>query len=91
VRVGVIANGVSSGGDATRDIRLGGYVLADKEERRFHVVLGEHVKKMQRVRIVGAVVVGERELLGVGEAVERPAEQLGLGRNGAIAGGTSGS
>src|SRR5438270_10546033 len=86
--IGVVADGVFGNGDAARNLRLGGGVLADEKECRFHIVLREHVEKIQGMWIVRAVVEGERQLLGVGEAVQRLAEQFRLGRDGAVAGDT---
>src|SRR5438132_1066307 len=78
------------GAGAAAGFRRGGEVLAGEEECGFPIVLGQHVEQVQRVRVVGAVVVGERELFGVGEAMQRLAEEPRLGRDSAVTGHASG-
>ena len=60
------ADNVSGGGNAASDLGLSGNVPADKKKSSLHVVLSENLKKIESVRIVGAIVVGERELLAIG-------------------------
>ena len=66
-------------------------VASDQKKCCVHVVLGQDFQQAQRVRVVGAVVVGEGELLGAArQAGEGAAVPLAGGRHGLVAGGGSG-
>ena len=60
---GVISDRVSCLGDSPHDVRSLADITADQEERRFHLVASQHVQQVLGVRIIRAVVIGERKLL----------------------------
>ena len=70
------AHGVLRGVDAADEGWLFADELADHEEGGSRVVGGEDVEKLGRGVWVGAVVIGERPLVGVVAADERRAEEL---------------
>ena len=62
---GVVADEVSGCGDGADDLRALTDVIADEEEGGANVVVGEDVEKALGDDIVGAVVVGEGDFVGV--------------------------
>ena len=82
----MIADDVSGVGDFAGNVGALADVASDHEEGRADIVPGEHVEEFQRVWVVRAVVVGERDLLAsAGEAGERAAEPLAGRCHGLIA------
>src|SRR6266853_499525 len=65
----VIADDVSGLRDRERYIGALPHVASDHEERRAHVVLREYIQQRQRMRIVWAVVEGQRNLFAAARAV----------------------
>ena len=63
VRERVIADYMASLCNVGGNIRSLPDITSDHEKRCMYVVLLEHLKQAQRVRIVGAVVEGQRNLL----------------------------
>ena len=59
---GVVADDVAGLDDFADDFRTLLDVASDQKKSCVHVVLGEDFQQAQGVRIVGAVVVGERDL-----------------------------
>src|SRR5262249_15716681 len=82
----VIADGVSSRVDGAGDLRSLAHILADQEESRFRVVLGQKVEQTLGVGIVGAVVEGERHVTGIAAVRHRSAVELRRGRHGSVTG-----
>ena len=60
---GVIAHDVSRFDDFAGNIGPLLHVASDQKKSRANVVLRQDFQQAQRVRIVGPVVIGERELL----------------------------
>ncbi len=58
----VVADDVSGLDDLTRNLGPLLHVASDQKKSCVHVVLGQYFQQAQRVRIVRAIVVGEREL-----------------------------
>src|SRR5579863_5361798 len=84
----VIADGVASRSDLACDIRPFFHVAADQEECGKYLVLGQDLQDAQGVRIVGAVVVGQRKSLrSHWQSGKSPAEPLAGGRHGLVASG----
>ncbi len=92
MRVRVVADLVAGLADFADDVGAQSGVAADHEEGRLHAVAREHVEQARSVRIVRAIVVGERDqvaasfvaALNEGRAVElgvrghrRPTERAG--------------
>src|SRR5271167_957752 len=88
MREGVVAYDMASIYDLARDLGTLLHIASDEEKSRVHIVLREDFQQAQRVWIVGAVVVGERELLRSRDnACERAAVPLAGGRHGLISRG----
>ena len=62
MREGVVADNVAGLDDFAGDFRTLPHIASNQKKSRVHVVLGENFQQAQRVRIVGAVVVGQRDL-----------------------------
>ena len=75
---GVVADEVSGCGDGADDLRALTDVAADEEEGGADVVAGEDVEKALGDDVVGAVVVGEGDFVGIAAGDEDFAEDLGL-------------
>ena len=91
MREGVVADDVAGVDNFAGDFRTLLHVASDQKKSRVHAVFGEDFEQAQRVRIVGAVVVGQRDLTRAarqaGESLPIP---LPRRRHGLIAGGNSG-
>jgi len=61
---GVIADSMTRPHQLAHDVRPLSYETANDKKRRPHIMLGQNVQQTQRVRIIGAIVVCERQLLG---------------------------
>jgi len=84
VGVGVVADEVSGSVDAANDFGALADEAADHEEGRSGVVAGEEFEERVGGDVVGAVVVGEGYLVGVGASDDRVAEELGAGAESCI-------
>ena len=60
---GVIPDRVSRFDDFAHDVRTHLDVASDHEKRGVDVVFCKNFQKPQRMRIVGAIIVGKRDLL----------------------------
>ena len=90
MREGVIANYVPGVRDFPRDIGPLAHVATNHEERRMDLMLREHFEQFQRVRIIRAVIVGERKLLrSTCKAGKCPAIPLASRGHGLVASGCS--
>src|SRR5919109_3895467 len=87
--LGMVADDVSLGSDAAGDLRSLANEAADEKERRVHLVLGQHVKQAQGVRIVGAVIESERKLARIRAAGDGRAKDLRLRRHAVISPGSA--
>ncbi len=88
----VVADHVASLGDFADDVGKLTNVAANEEKSGVDVVLGEKIKKALRVRVVGAVIVGEGKLTcKTRVSDECSAVPLAGGRHGLVAGGDCGS
>ena len=86
MREGVVANNVSRSGDRARNVRPLLHVASDQEKRGMHPVPRQQFQQAQRVRIVGAIVVSQRDLpRAARQSRERPAIPLTRRRHGLIA------
>ncbi len=74
--VGVVANLMSGGQYGAGNFRALPHIFADQKKRRFGIVLGQNVKQMQRVRIIGPIVKGQRDLVGIAAMRKRAAIEL---------------
>jgi hypothetical protein len=84
---GVIANHVSGFDQFTDQVRPLLNIAPNSKKSCAHIVLRKYVKQAQGVRIVGAVIESERDLLGAaGQPDECSAIPLSCGRHGLIAG-----
>lgn len=63
MREGVVAYRVSGVRHFTNDVWPHAHITANHKERRFDIMLCKYFEKTQRVRIVWAVVIRERQLL----------------------------
>jgi len=84
VRLGVVADEVAGGVDATDDLGTLADEAADHEEGGAGVVEGEEVEESVGGDVVGAVVVGERGLVGVVAGDDGVAEELRAGAEGCV-------
>lgn len=75
---GVVADEMTGGCDGASDLWALTDVVADEEECGAGVVLGEYVEEAFGGEVVGAVVVGEGDLVWVRSGDEELAEELGL-------------
>src|ERR1035441_11077884 len=92
MRESVGAYNMASLDDLTRDLGTLAHVTSDQKKSCAHVVFRQYLEQAQRVRIVGPVVIGERELLGAArQAREGAAIPLPGGPHRLISGGDSGS
>ena len=82
--VGVVSDHVSGGRNAPRDIGALRDEASNEKKSRLNVVLAEHVEQMQRVRVIGTIIVCQRKLARIRAAGNRCAKQLRLRRHGAI-------
>lgn len=57
----VIADGMSSLDNAANDVRPLLHVFSDQEERCLRAMLREHIEQLAGVRIVGPIVIGQRQ------------------------------
>ena len=82
---GVVADEVAGGGDGSRTM-WGRWTdeAADDEEGGADVVAGEDFEEALGGDVVGAVVVGEGDFVGVGRGDEGFAEELGLSGEGGV-------
>ena len=88
---GVVADDVAGFDDLAGNFGTLLDVASDQEECCVHAVLRENFEQAQRVRIVGAVVVGEGELFrSSSQAGEGAAVPLSGGRHGLVARGDGG-
>ena len=78
MRHGVVADEMAGGCDGASDVRTLTDVVADEEKGGADVVLGEDVEETFGGKVVGAVVVGEGDLVRVRSGDEELAEELGL-------------
>jgi len=81
---GVVADEMACGCDSASD---GGALLdvaADEEEGSSSVAGGENFEEAFGGDVVGAIVVGEGDLVGVAVGDEEFAEELGLGGEGGV-------
>ena len=87
---GVVADEVAGGGDGSGD----GWALADEaadhEEGGADLMLREDFEEALGGDVVGAVVVGEGDLVGIGAGDEDFSEELGLGGEGRVGCGRCG-
>src|SRR5664280_3383500 len=82
----VAANGVTGGNQGARNLGLLLNVLSDEEKRCLHAVAFQHFDHAPGIRIVGPVIVGERQQARAGpEANECSAVDLRGGRHGVVA------
>src|SRR5579862_7989232 len=78
----MIADDVTRFDDLASDVRTLLHVSPDQKKSRAHVIPGKNFQQTQRVRFIGTVVIGERDLLAAsGEASERPPIPLTGGRH----------
>ena len=86
----MVADEVAGGGDGSGD----GWALADEaadhEEGGADVVLGEDFEQALGGDVVGAVVIGEGDLVGIVAGDEDSSEELGLGGEGRVGCGRRG-
>ena len=59
----MIAHHMSCSNHFANDIRPLPHIAADHKKRGLHSVLRENLQHLQRIRIVGAIVKGQRQLL----------------------------
>ena len=76
---GVVADEMPGCGDGADDVRTLTDEVADEEESGMDVVRGEKVEEPFGDDIVGAVVVGQCDLIWIAGSDEDFAEDLGLG------------
>src|SRR5271168_4038461 len=81
---GVVADEVAGGGNGAGDLRTLADEAADQEERSSDFVAGEDFEEPFGSDVVGAVVVGEGDLVGVAAGDENGSEDLRLGRKGRV-------
>jgi hypothetical protein len=74
----VVADEVAGCGDSADDLRALADVVADEEKSGADVVAGEDFEKALGDDVIGAVVVGEGDLVGVARRYEDFAEELRL-------------
>ena len=74
----MVANEVARGGDGADNLRALANESADEEEGGADVVLRQDVKQTLGDDVVGSVVVGEGDFVGVAGGDEDLAEDLGL-------------
>src|SRR3979409_1233921 len=89
--VSVIANLMSGGLNGARDPGGTATVLADEKKLCLGIAPSQHVKQMHGVRIIGAIVKGQRHLIGVAAMREGTAVELRRGRHGGVSGVAGGS
>src|ERR1700722_6445437 len=88
---GVVADDVACAFHFSDDFRTLLDVASDQEKCCLHVVIGEDVEQSHRVRIVGAVVIGEGDLTGSAlEARERLSVPLSSWCHGLVPGSDHG-
>src|ERR1700722_5001545 len=86
----MVADEVAGGGDGAGDLGALADVAADEEERRSDLVAGEDFEEALGGDVVGAIVVGEGDLVGVAARDEGGPEELGLWGEGGGGPGASG-
>ena len=59
----MIAYGVSGFEHCPRNLRTLAHELTNHEKRCFHIVARQHFQKLQCVRIIRAIIIGEGNLL----------------------------
>src|SRR5205823_6448744 len=79
----VIANDMPAFRDFCHDIRPLANVAPNKKKRRADIMLREDIEQLERMRIVWAIIKGERNLF-------RPARQAGEGTPEPLSGGSQG-
>src|SRR5438270_518516 len=84
--VSVIANLMPRSLNGASNLRALANVFANQEKRGFGLMAGQHVQEAERVRIIGAVIEGERKLAGVGAMRERAAVKLRSRCHGGVSG-----
>jgi len=91
MRERVVADDVSCLRNRARDVGALLHVAADHEERRPHIVLRQHFEQLQRVRVVRAVIISQRDLLAPADSAgERPSAPLSCRRHALVRCGGSG-
>ncbi len=80
----VIADRMSGSLNGPGDIGPLLHVTSDEKERRLGLMFGQTSSSLQRVRIVGTIVVCESDLSGVAAMRERTAIQLRSGSHGGV-------
>src|SRR2546427_12912618 len=90
--VSVVANEMPGVVNCPCDLRTLPRVFPDQEEGSFGSVLCQHVEQAQSVRIIGAIVIGERHLSGISAMSAGAPVELRPWRHGRISGiaGSSG-
>ena len=86
---GVVADEVSGGGDGADERGALADEAADEEEGGVDLVAGEDFEQPLGGGVVGAVVVGEGDFVGIGACDEHPAEELGLRPEGGVGSGSA--
>ena len=88
---GVIADDVAGFDDFAGEFRTLLDVASDQKKSRLYAVFGEDFEQAQRVRVVGAVVIGQRDLARAArQAGESFAQPLSGRGHGLVAGGNRG-
>ena len=81
---GVVANEVAGRGHGTSDLWTLADETPDEEEARANLMVGEDVQKPLGGDVVGAIVIGEGDLVGVMAGDENRSEELGLRRKSSV-------
>src|SRR5215467_5112761 len=82
----VIANFMSRSGNSAGNFRTLPYIFADQKKRRFSFMSGQHVKQVERVRIVGPIIISKRNLAGITTVGERAPIELRFRSHGGVSG-----
>src|SRR5215467_4438847 len=86
MRVGVISDDVSTGGDFFHEVGTFTSKFSHDEEGRFDVVAGKEIKELGSDGGIGAVIKSDRELACYGRLAHGRTEELGTSINGGVAG-----
>src|ERR1043165_401183 len=92
--VSVVSDFMPGGQHGASNFRPLAHVTSDQKERGLGIVFGQNVEQMHRMRIIGAIVKGQRHLAGIAAMRDRGAIKLrrrGHGGVSSITGSGSGS